>query len=443
VTSASQWRDILAEVDRTGGCAHPIRLRGIVLKPGTGELLERGLLVPCKDRRAAVCPSCSRLYQADAWQLVAAGLRGGKGVSPAVARHPQLFVTLTAPSFGAVHSRARSGDSVRPCRPRRAGGRCEHGVPLSCRICHGEDDPRLGEPLCADCFDYPGAVLWNAHVPRLWVRTSRELYRELAKVTSLSTAQLRREVRLSYMKVVEFQRRGLVHLHVVIRADGADGPSTPPPDWLDAALLTGCLENAISRASVGFPEVLGWEDERAAWGGEHDIRELVVRSDGDSRAIAAYIAKYATKTADGSAVLARPIRTQAELERLDLRPHLNAMVRTAWRLGLARELRFLNLRAHAHTFGYPGQFSSKSQRFSTTFAALRGARSSYRKGEGVEDGVLEEAPDYDGEWRYDGRGYDHPESNQLADALFEASARVPRTAPTTSTSSSTNSSATL
>ena len=217
--SASHWREILAEVDRTGGCAHPIRLRGLVLEPGTGELLERGLLVPCKDRRAAVCPSCSRLYQADAWQLVAAGLRGGKGVSPDVARHPQLFVTLTAPSFGAVHSRARSGDSVRPCRPRRADGRCEHGVALSCRIRHGEDDPRLGEPLCPDCFDYPGAVLWNAHVPRLWVRTSRELYRELAKATSLSTAQLRREVRLSYMKVVEFQRRGLVHLPVVIRAD--------------------------------------------------------------------------------------------------------------------------------------------------------------------------------------------------------------------------------
>ena len=118
------------------------------------------------------------------------------------------------------------------------------------------------------------------------------------------------------------------------------------------------------------------------------------------------------------------------------------MVRTAWRLGLARELRFLNLRAHAHTFGYPGQFSSKSQRFSTTFAALRGARSSYRKGEGVEDGVLEEAPDYDGEWRYDGRGYDHPESNFLADALFEATVRVPRTVPTTSTKSSTISSTT-
>ena len=86
------------EVDQAGGCAHPIRLQGVVLDRVNGELVDSGILVPCKDRRAAVCPSCSRLYQADAWQLVAAGLRGGKGVSPDVARHPQLFVTVTAPS---------------------------------------------------------------------------------------------------------------------------------------------------------------------------------------------------------------------------------------------------------------------------------------------------------------------------------------------------------
>ena len=99
VRSASEWRAVLAEVDQAGLCAHPVRLRGVSLDRSTGELADGALLVPCKDRRAAVCPSCSRLYQADAWQLVAAGIRGGKGVSPDVAGHPQLFVTLTAPSL--------------------------------------------------------------------------------------------------------------------------------------------------------------------------------------------------------------------------------------------------------------------------------------------------------------------------------------------------------
>ncbi|MGW5163356.1 replication initiator, partial [Nonomuraea wenchangensis] len=31
-------------------------------------------------------------------------------------------------------------------------------------------DPRLGEPLCPDCYDYTGSVLFNALAPLLWKR---------------------------------------------------------------------------------------------------------------------------------------------------------------------------------------------------------------------------------------------------------------------------------
>jgi hypothetical protein len=47
-------------------------------------------------------------------QLVYAGLAGGRKRVPAsVAEHPQVFATLTAPSFGPVHTRR---DDARPCR---------------------------------------------------------------------------------------------------------------------------------------------------------------------------------------------------------------------------------------------------------------------------------------------------------------------------------------
>jgi hypothetical protein len=65
---------------------------------------DRTLLKRCGNRREAVCPSCAEEYRGDAYQLVAAGLRGGKGVPESVAGHPMVFVTLTAPSFGPVHS---------------------------------------------------------------------------------------------------------------------------------------------------------------------------------------------------------------------------------------------------------------------------------------------------------------------------------------------------
>jgi hypothetical protein len=106
-------------------------------------------------------------------------------------------------------------------------------------------------------------------------------------------------------------------------------------------------------------------------------------------------------------------------------------VREAWTLGQHKELHSLRLQAHAHTLGYTGQFSSKSLRFSTTFGALRQARVLHVKG------VRDDALDFDGEWRYAGRGYVHPESNQVAATLLEATAGGLQEFHTTSTNSST------
>ena len=74
------------------------------------------IYVPCGDRRASVCAWCAETYRADTYQLIRAGLVGGKGVPDSVASHPAVFATLTAPSFGPVHVRvvnSRNG-KVRP-----------------------------------------------------------------------------------------------------------------------------------------------------------------------------------------------------------------------------------------------------------------------------------------------------------------------------------------
>ena len=76
-----------------------------------------------------------------------------------------MFVTLTAPSFGAVHARRERGERVLACLPRRKGRICPHGVRLSCNEKHTRDDDRLGAPLCSDCYDYTGSVLFNAYAP--------------------------------------------------------------------------------------------------------------------------------------------------------------------------------------------------------------------------------------------------------------------------------------
>ena len=93
---------------RAGGCVQPVLVRGRVdhIDGTTGELLHRytsvhepgGLLpIACKTRRASRCPPCAEVYRADTYQLIKAGLTGGKGIPDTVASHPCVFVTLTAP----------------------------------------------------------------------------------------------------------------------------------------------------------------------------------------------------------------------------------------------------------------------------------------------------------------------------------------------------------
>ena len=428
MTSGDRRRTAADEVAGAACCRRPVRLWGTTVEPGTGELGGRRFLVACKDRRALLCPACAQRYQADAFHLVVSGLRGGKGVPASVAGHPACFLTLTAPSFGPVHSRPATEKKDAVCRPRRDASRCAHGVARSCKVRHEPGDPRLGTALCARCFDYEGAVVWNARVSLLWQRTSVLMRRAVAAVGGLTARQQAEVFRFSYVKVVEFQRRGLVHLHVVVRADGPEGSGDPPPAWLDGPTLLAGVEEAVARANVPAP--LGESGGTAVvrWGEERTAR--VVEGQ-DHNMVAAYLAKYAVKTATDEAGLVHRIDGDPgrALRRAD--PHTAALVEAAWRLGARPELSSLRLRAHAHTFGYGGHFATKSRLWSTTFGALRAARARHaREAAGASDDFLE------GSFSYLGRGYFSPEADGLAEVLAEAIATRPRRVPATSPSPS-------
>lgn len=404
--------DILAsQVRRTGYCTHPIRLRGHVdaVNTSTGELTAvldsstqpgGALLVACRNRRATVCPSCSNRYRGDAWQLIAAGLRGGKGIPDGVATHPRVFATFTAPSFGPVHSRREADGKARTCRPRRSGV-CPHNRPHGCRLRHEGDDPSLGQPLCPACFDYVGAVVWNAHVGPLWNRTAIGIRRALADAARVTIREFGQVARLSFIKVVEYQARGVVHLHSVVRLDGPSGGTEPPPPELGVDEMVKAINTAGASASI--PLVLpDGTVGRAMWGHQLDVRPLLSRNDDRDSAIAAYIAKYATKSTDALGALDHRIRNAEQIERLVLNAHLRQLVVTCWALGGDPQYRKLRLRAWAHTLGYRGHWTTKSRRYSTTFSALRDARARHQassRTEGPSDPILL------GEWRYAGRGY--------------------------------------
>ena len=153
-----------------------------------------------------------------------------------VAEHPQVFATLTAPSFGAVHTTGndKNGKHPRRCHDRGRGGyhRCRHGKPLWCATIHGDDDARVGQPLCDDCYDYTGHVLFAWHAPELWRRFTIAL-RRLLDSHLRAIGEVAGSVGINYVKVAEMQRRAIPHFHAVIRLDGPPAPGEPRARLLD------------------------------------------------------------------------------------------------------------------------------------------------------------------------------------------------------------------
>jgi hypothetical protein len=455
-------------------CVRPVRLAGTIehVDRRTGEIREAYttdhepggvLLKACGNRRASRCPACARVYAGDARQLITAGLRGGKGVPDSVARHPRLFATFTAPGFGAVHTQGSQHGNPMPCHPRDPYKRCPHGRREACWHRHPETETRtLGQPLCADCFDYQGLALWNAVAPELWRRTMGVyVYRTLAHLLGWSEAEVKRTVRVRYTKVAEFQARGAVHFHAVIRLDAtppADDPErvTPPPLPFTAELLAAAVRLAAATVAVPIPALLhkihdlehpkverdhhaaadGAHDcnqpadapRLARWGEQLDVRTITGGDPGDlsAEAVANYIAKYATKATEAFAGLDRRIRKPEELDHLKVGAHLARLVRTCWDLGAHPALAGLRLRQWAHALGFRGHWSTKSRRYSVTFTALRRTRAAFairrrlRGGEPL-DAWGRRAADQDaavvlGTWTYKGSGYSTIGDAWLAEA---------------------------
>lgn len=404
------------QVARCGYCARPVRLRG-QLKHGRRETYstdsepDRVLLIRCRNRRASVCPSCSYEYAGDLWQLLYAGAAGGrKGVPETVRAHPLVFVTLTAPGFGLVHTtRAdRLGRRGR-CRPWGEGRLCAHRRPTWCSAVHGEDDERLGTPLCPDCYDYAGHVAFNWHAPELWRRFTITLRRVLARRLGLSVGELARSVRVSFAKVAEFQRRGVVHFHALIRLDGGD-PFSPPALPVAAGDVAEAVRQAATVVRLVAPLPVGERPALLRFGEQTDV-QIIGGAGGEltPERVAAYLAKYATKSAEDFGLGERRLSGLA-LSGIGVSAHVARIVRTAWELGAADEL--VGLRRWLHMLGFRGHFATKSRRYSTTLGAIRRERADYRRRQlenarpvGLEDQAGEDTTLVIGRWQFAGLGY--------------------------------------
>jgi uncharacterized protein YjhX (UPF0386 family) len=408
------------QVARCGHCSRPVRLRGRVehrLASGgrvaysTETEPDRVLLIRCGNRRASVCPSCSYEYAGDMWQLLYAGAAGGrKGVPESIRSHPLVFATLTAPGFGPVHT-TRTDQSGRTARCRPADGtprRCPHGRPSRCTTIHSKDDPRLGQPICPDCYDYPAHIAFNWHAPELWRRFTIAVRRSLAHQAGLTAAEFGKRCRVSFVKVAEFQRRGVVHFHSLIRLDGPDEDYQPPQIGIDATGLAEAIHQAAAHVQLAVETPAG-PDLVLRFGEQLDTQTVNGGPAGEltPEHAARYIAKYATKSAEDFGLGDRRISLET-LPLLNVNDHAERLVRVAWQLG--EHAAYDGLRQWVHMLGFRGHFTSKSRRYSTTLGAIRGERRAYRQRQAAEH-ARELPPDEQdttlvvARWEFAGLGY--------------------------------------
>ena len=243
-----------------------------------------------------------------------------------------------------------------------------------------DEDPRLGQPLCFDCYDYEAAVLFNAYAGDLWRRFTTYLPRHLARLAGVTQKELRSVLRIRYVKVAEYQARGVVHFHAVIRLDAPGQDYQPPPGRYTAAMLCDAIGQAATVTVVTGSGLL------LAFGAQTDARPIRHASDLpgtgqvlSGQAVANYIAKYATKTLTVPGVPGTRIRTAFDLKGLRCSRHYREMITAAWRLGARDAIGEPRFRLWAHMLGYGGHFLTKSRRYSVTFGQLRQARTAHRR----------------------------------------------------------------
>jgi hypothetical protein len=393
----------------SGYCTRPVRLIGSLTRtdPDTGEVVDRYttaqqpggvLLKACNNRRATRCPACAAVYQSDARALVLAGLTGGKGIPGLVAERPVVFVTLTAPSYGPVHT---IHDHPGPCQHPRTIP-CAHL--RQCHAIHQPGDPIVGTPVCADCYDWDGTVIFNARATELWRRTIIAIRRTLARTLRMPVRAFPDHYTVAFVKIVEYQTRGVVHYHALLRLD----PTTNnTPNDVNPDVLAGAVRLAVTRVTAPNPL---HPEQPIKWGTQADI--VPVPAGPDRARLAGYLAKYTTKSVDHGGGLDRRL-THGDLTHSTAPDHLRRLAATAWNLGAQKSLAELNLRYWAHTLGYRGHWLTKSQTWSTTLTQLRTDRHHHQLREHGHN------PDTDptiahGEWQYRGNGHTNNGDTWLA-----------------------------
>lgn len=361
-------------------CSAPLRLESGV----------REVLVRCGSRSRERCPACAARYARDEYMVATSGIKliglssEGVTVSPVSDFSGAFFfLTLTLPSFGAVHS-------LGACR---------------CGTSHADGSFLVGVPLSSASYDYLGHAVSNIFAPRLFNETIKALRYYLPAGYSFEL-----------YGVPEYQKRGAIHIHVLLRFNA------PPPAQFVASIPAICAgvsvdpdpardfvlaREAVRASYVGridsatrfdvetgeiFTEFLPFSDDvievlemaeslpRVVWGSQIDLKKVGADlTEAEAEKVLGYAMKtlsYTTKTVGDSyggyvSAFEKKISGIAHLLRQN---SLTAL----------KPLKRVSLFSAGKLFGYKGNLRFKSRGWSLlqnlTHSSLRAERAAYHRG---------------------------------------------------------------
>lgn len=216
-----------------------------------------GVYVRCQSRRQALCPSCAELYRGDWARIARSGIYHPDGRPVVGFRY--FFITLSAPSFGAVHRVPKSRDRAR----RRCG----------CGDTHSPENNNLrGLPLDLDDYNYAGQVSWHVGLGRLWNATVSAMRDWVPGI--------------EFCAVREAQARMALHVHVIARVPAESGHTT--------AESLGAAARAATAAHPVTGETLEW-GQRGVRDREIVSRHLDIPETLPSESAAARVVLYVSK----------------------------------------------------------------------------------------------------------------------------------------------------
>lgn len=240
-------------------CSHPM--------PGKDGTRRR-----CQSKDFEKCYSCALLYRRDTLDIIFSGITkpdadkfDGKNSG---ATQKFYFVTLTAPSFGSIHSIKSNGKTC------------------NCGVRHGERDSLLGTAIKTSSkdYDYSGAIQWNFRANELWRETTEKMNRLLPAS--------------EWVAVREWQKRGSLHFHVIVRV---------PENLNDKQVQQALRELKKVKLADGIQ-----------WGKQFKVD--LVNSEVDKEKTSKYIAKvvhYSAKTLGYSDLVKKDIKRREMLTKLD------------------------------------------------------------------------------------------------------------------------------